>query len=180
MSNSLNWQRWSAATTGFGVRRYHNKRPLHPQDVGQHTARMLALLVIMFGNECSQALLKAVLVHDLAEGKYGDVPSPTKRMIPTLKAELDKLENEFLEGLDLEYESILGERERRWLKLVDYLEGYLYSDEEVALGNTAFAPTRARFAEYINGLALTAKEAMAVLSVLPPNHHGPLAPGGQK
>ncbi len=171
---TLAQKRWLVVERGAAVRRYHTKTTIFPQNVGEHSFRMALLLRIMFGPGASGTLILAALTHDLAEAEYGDVPAPTKRRIPHIKEALDNVEHEYLDSHGLCFERLLGADELRRLKLADSLEGYLYSDTEVSMGNVAFVPTRLRYAQYIASLGLTPTEWQAVNGILGPDHDGPL------
>lgn len=122
------------------VQRYHTKRIIRNQTVGQHTFNMLMLLNQVHP-DCSKEMLQAVMHHDLPELMTGDIPAPIKKMHDTLGPLMDSIE----EGLAPLYREVtLTPWEETLLKWVDRMELVLWCLEEVRMGNTYCRETAER------------------------------------
>lgn len=114
-----------------GTRRYHN-RPKLNQNVKEHSWGV-ALTIITLHPKPSAALLKAAILHDCSEKKYGDFLSPAKVAFPELK-ELDKrlntlFWNDITAQYGMDYPE-LTEEEQLWLDYADLYECFLFAREE--------------------------------------------------
>ena len=63
---------------GAEVLRYHTVQTLQRETVGHHS-HGVACLVLLLDPQASARLLRAALLHDLAEQCTGDIPSAAKR-----------------------------------------------------------------------------------------------------
>jgi 5'-deoxynucleotidase YfbR-like HD superfamily hydrolase len=174
----LNW-----LYNGTETRRFHGRRMIHQQTVGEHSLRMCLLLLCV--NEWSKdasarsttdmfRLLRAAVLHDLAEHVVGDIPSPTKHDL-NINKEVDKLEAELLMtagGLPIEALSI--DLQTR-LKFVDCLDGMMTCGRERELGNTTLDDVYEQYHRYLSMLDLSPaeQELRAVVFTLWSNTHGP-------
>ncbi len=77
--------------TAFTIGRYHTMGPDYTQSIAEHVANMLALAYHVFPAP-SPELVEAVLYHDVAEVRTGDMPYPTKQAYPQLRTLLDRVE----------------------------------------------------------------------------------------
>lgn len=57
--------------------RYHTERTLREDTVGHHSFNVAAI-VMYVRPDASAALLRAALLHDVAEHVLGDIPAPVK------------------------------------------------------------------------------------------------------
>lgn len=115
------------------VARYHTKRTIRQQTIGQHSFNMLTLLLKVLPGARRELLLSCVF-HDLPELITGDVPAPVKRAHPDLKDMLDRAEWGI--GAPLYRDFLLTEEEIDLLKWADRMELVLWCLEEVRYGNT--------------------------------------------
>jgi 5'-deoxynucleotidase YfbR-like HD superfamily hydrolase len=141
---------------GSEVTRYHTLRTLQTETVGHHS-HGVAMLCVLLRPDASAALLKAALVHDLAEHLTGDMPAPAKRLYG-IGDQVNAVEAALLEGSGLSMPSLTPE-EARTLKLADNLQGLLFCARELQLGNEGAREVFDRYVEYINLPTLTAAEA---------------------
>ena len=114
------------------VKRYHCKRTLREQTVGQHTFGVLMLLRVVWPG-ARPNVIWAAMKHDLPELFTGDVPAPIKRADPILAERLNAIERE-LEPLHEHFG--LTEFEELLLKWADRMELVLWCIEEHKMGNT--------------------------------------------
>lgn len=75
------------------------------------------------------------LSHDIPERVVGDIPAPPLRMVAGLKESIGGLESLISENLGLPNEQDLNEEDYIKLKACDHLELWIWSKEQVALGN---------------------------------------------
>lgn len=122
------------------VKRYHTKRTIREQTVGQHTFGILMLLR-QVSPDCSKALLFTAMHHDLAELFTGDIPAPMKRANAQLSILLDEVEC-CLAPLYKDFG--INAEEARLLKWADRMELVLWCLEEVRLGNDYCRETASR------------------------------------
>lgn len=103
------------------------------QTVAEHSYHVAMLCLRLTGGRASVELLKSALYHDLAETMTGDVPAPAKWANPTLKSELEHIEQRFdiVNGLCV----VLTAEERLTLKYADSLECAFYAVDQLMLGN---------------------------------------------
>jgi len=121
------------AYEGGRVVRFHQHIGHQLDTDARHSHGCAMMVYFLTAGAPSVTLLMAALTHDLAEQVTGDIPYPTKRRLPGLKAAVDTLEDEILAAYELRFE--LLPRERRTLTLADSLDGMLYCASEAALGN---------------------------------------------
>lgn len=139
------------------VKRWHTEPVLHQQTVGEHTYGVVYLTLFLTDWQASRNLLIAALMHDTAERKFGDVPSPTKKLAG-IKQAMDALEDEHMERLGLTIPELSPE-EAQVLKLADNLEGGMFCAFEVRRGNRDIQTGFNNYIRYIEqmnptGLAL--------------------------
>lgn len=118
---------------GGQVRRCHTVKVIQSETVSQHSWGV-AMLLLKFYPECSKSLLIAALSHDIPEVFTGDLPAQFKHSNFALKKVLDDYEEDVLKKLNLHTD--LTQEEKHWLKACDSLDLFLYTLEEMALGNS--------------------------------------------
>lgn len=91
------------------------------------------LLLLCPKNILSMELVKAVLWHDVAERWTGDTPATAKWASPILKATLDRLEAKINNKLGITV--LLTTQQEDWLRAVDLLELYVWTQEQLFMGN---------------------------------------------
>jgi 5'-deoxynucleotidase YfbR-like HD superfamily hydrolase len=118
---------------GMNVSRYHTIRLIVPESVGHHSANV-AWLVTVLSDSPSKNLIRAALLHDVAEQHTGDIPATAKWSSKYLSSALTEMEDKFHSdnGLDMPW---LSAYEQRTLKQADMLDLCLKMVEELAMGN---------------------------------------------
>ena len=140
---------------GSEVVRYHTIHTLQRETVGHHS-HGVAMLCAIIDPDCSANLLKAALLHDLAEHETGDLPSPAKRAYG-IGAQVSELEDKLLIEANLEI-PYLFKHEERTLKLADIAQGALFCVREIGLGNSKLRVVFDRYMSYAEALNPTARE----------------------
>ena len=98
----------------------------------------------------------AALMHDMAEYRTGDIPSPSKREFG-ISEQFDELESRILrsEGLPL---PALSPEDARILKLADIAQGALFCLQEMKMGNSRMRVVFDRYMSYAKGMILLGDE----------------------
>jgi 5'-deoxynucleotidase YfbR-like HD superfamily hydrolase len=145
------------------VRRWHTKRSIHSQTVGEHTFGVVAVILHLWPDSRVN-LIKAAMWHDVPEIATGDVPAPTKRRYPELYAALQEAEHDFEEEHDLKVTLTIDERNQ--LKLADWVELVLFAWEEMQAGNKHFSSAYNNGIKYITALPCNEKDKAQALGLL--------------
>jgi len=119
------------------ITRYHTVRTLRHQSIAEHSWAV-TMLVLMVHPTASPELLKAALVHDVAEIVTGDIPATAKWKHPQIKNILDDIEAQFNARYDIDL--VLDPFETQVLKWCDMMELVLWCQEEMELGNRYATP----------------------------------------
>ena len=115
------------AYKGGYVRRWHTTNYLN-QSVAEHSWGV-ALIIIQNHPNPSANLLKAALLHDLHEVRFGDMPAPAKRRFPAIGVVEEVVKKEFFKDCSIEYPA-LTEEEQWWLDLADKIESLVFLEEQ--------------------------------------------------
>lgn len=115
------------------VLRYHTMPVIHRQTTGEHSARVALIIMEIYPNAGAE-LLRAALMHDLAEYYTGDVPAPAKWDSKFLKDALDESEEIWMINVGLRFPD-LSQFGRDVLKFADLAELVMYCMDEAVLGN---------------------------------------------
>jgi 5'-deoxynucleotidase YfbR-like HD superfamily hydrolase len=129
----VNFKRLELGRKAQRVARFHTDPTTEHQTVGAHTFGICLILLEITEGNCSPALMKAALYHDVAEALTGDTPSPLLSRFPDLKAAHVIAEKSIEMLYDLSVD--LTPEERRQLKLADGLELMLFALEDLQRGN---------------------------------------------
>jgi 5'-deoxynucleotidase YfbR-like HD superfamily hydrolase len=117
------------------VTRYHTIRMIHKQSVAEHSWGVAMVILWLYGHEHVPAsLMRAALLHDVAEVATGDMPAPVKWSSEQLSQAMINAENTFNEehGLgDLDLPMNLS----RILKFADMCELIIFCLGEANMGN---------------------------------------------
>lgn len=125
---------------GLNVTRMHTVPHIRHYDNGSHSASAaLIALELCKLNEVSEGyqfdIIKYMLMHDIAEQFVGDVPADVKRIEPTIKEVLDKVEKSWeRKNIPSKPESI-GIFGSRICKCADLIELGMFCVEEINMGN---------------------------------------------
>lgn len=122
------------------TQRCHTMQYHGTYNVAIHCFNALSLLFLLYPEEPSTVLIKAVLWHDIPERWTGDIPTTTKMSSPELKILLDGIEQRILSKLDIPDLFKLTKTQRQWLDAIDLLELYLWVLDQQALGNLTTIP----------------------------------------
>lgn len=132
------------------VRRCHTVMHQDPAyNIGLHSFNMLAMLRIL-RPEASIDLVWAIIEHDLPERLTGDFPAPVKWTGVVDSHELGELESDIIKALSLsDSVAYLSEVDARWLRGLDMLELYLWSLDQINLGNRNLYVMKNRIEKYL-------------------------------
>lgn len=119
------------------VKRWHTKTTIKDQDVAAHSWGV-ALICMKIAPQ-DHELVRAALLHDMAECESGDIPYPFKRENPDLNTILSKHEAKFEK--DNGAEVFLRPSQIRALKWADMFELMLWCKRELAMGNESMKYT---------------------------------------
>jgi 5'-deoxynucleotidase YfbR-like HD superfamily hydrolase len=145
------------------VQRWHTKRSIHRQTVGEHTFGVVAIILHLWPYSHLN-LIKAAMWHDIPEIATGDIPAPTKRKYPDLNMALQIAEHEFMVEHGL-YEG-MNSNEINRLKLADLAELVLYAHEEMQAGNKTFKVSYSNGVKYIHDMVCDEADKARVLGFL--------------
>lgn len=121
------------ACFGMDTLRWHTRPNMGTQNVGHHTSRCLWFCFALV-EKPREELLFAILSHDAAEWKVGDMPGQVKAcMSEGYQEELVNLEFATLEEMGVSLPQ-LEEWESWMVAFCDAMEGLLYSRERIACG----------------------------------------------
>ena len=126
------------------VRRWHTMPTIYDQDVGNHTTRLMHLIMWVSQGQASRDLLVRALFHDVPEVDLGDIPFQKKR-------DSDReAENEWVLAMELPTPE-LSPDEEAILKHCDLLEMGMYAAEEAGRGNRAMLDVIMNVLEWFSG-----------------------------
>ena len=140
---------------GAEVTRYHTLSTLQRETVGHHS-HGVALLVTLLQPEARAEVLRAALLHDLAEHLTGDIPSPAKRLYG-IGEQVSTVEHSLLEAAGFKLPPLTPD-EHRLLKLADLAHGALFCVREIGLGNRRMLEVFRRYMTYAEELNLQGRE----------------------
>lgn len=141
---------------GAEVLRYHTVSTLQRETVGHHS-HGVACLVLLLEPQAGARLLRAALLHDLAEQYTGDIPSPAKREYG-IGEQVDQLERRLMAEAGIAYPQ-LDPADTRILKLADIAHGALFCVRELSLGNRRMSRVYDRYLAYAHQMLLAGREA---------------------
>lgn len=113
------------------VKRFHTKRTIHTQNVAEHSWGV-ALILLQVCTPSSE-LMRAALLHDVAEIEMGDIPAPFKWDNTALTMPLAIAEAQIEKRLGVEV--YLTAPEKALLKWADMMELIMYVKSEIDMGN---------------------------------------------
>lgn len=131
--------------------RFHTGNVLRRETIGHHSHGVATLIHILHPG-CRKELLVAALLHDLAEGEWGDIPGHTKRRLG-IRDDVAQLEATEASVNYLEMPA-LSEEEDAMLKFADSAHGALYCLEELSRGNTTIHGAFDNFLDWLDKMTL--------------------------
>lgn len=141
---------------GSEVSRYHTVRTIHSETVGHHSHGVAMICMLL--DSGSHALIRAALLHDLAEHQTGDIPSPAKREYG-IGQQVSELEDRLLSSVGLAMPTLTA-KEQRSLKLADIFQGMIHCAREIQMGNSNMRTVFNRYRSYAEDMVLVGKERM--------------------
>lgn len=122
---------------GNQVKRWHTRRMIQDETVGEHTANVLALVFALSSDSTpSTALISATLLHDTAEQWTGDIPATAKWSSKALKEAADELEDDKMrENYLTPMIDEITDKEYIILKWADMLDLCYFCLNEMQMGN---------------------------------------------
>ena len=136
---------------GGYTERYHTTHTILRDTVGHHSFNVAAIIMTVWP-DASAKLLRAALLHDVAEHKTGDMPAPAKRAMG-IREVFSDYEQEAMAYAGVSYPELTPEEE--WaLKYADALDGMRFCVQERAMGNRLIDPVYYNFRDYVEELLL--------------------------
>lgn len=121
---------------GGYTERYHTHRTLLRDTVGHHSFNV-ACTILHLRPDASAALLKAALLHDVAEHKVGDMPAPAKRAMG-IREVFSAHEAKVMQEAGIAFPELMPEED--WvLEFADGIDGMRFSLQERRMGNLGIA-----------------------------------------
>lgn len=115
------------------VKRWHCEMLIKEEYVSAHSWGVATWIALLHPSP-SAALLKAALLHDIAEKKVGDLNRWAKVRFPELAHQVHAAEATVMDSLGVM--PTLDPDEESWLKVCDLLDAWLHICYERKLGNT--------------------------------------------
>lgn len=142
------------------IKRFHTVLTIGEQTIASHSWNV-AMIVMTIKPDASTNLLKAALVHDMAEIETGDIPAQVKWSCVRLANAVKDIEEDFEAEHDIIFP--LTEEEALILKIADMMELVQYVHEQWKMGNRHLEGAFIRGVDYLNRLELNheAKEMLA-------------------
>jgi 5'-deoxynucleotidase YfbR-like HD superfamily hydrolase len=112
------------------VRRWHTADFLPPQDVAQHSWNA-AILLILAKPSVTVEELKEILLHDVHELDFGDIPSPAKAQWPAIREAEAQFQQDFRESLGVPVQQ-LNVQQEVWINWADKMEGLMFLNGDAA------------------------------------------------
>ena len=135
-----------------GVLRWHTWPHLKPETLAEHQWNV-ARIIYAICPDPSPRLIREALFHDIGEIVSGDTPYPVKANNPTLKTEVDRIENqgrlEMCLPWDVPAHVELELEEKRILKLADMIDMWEWAMKESMMGNQFAGPVIGRALNHI-------------------------------
>lgn len=119
---------------GGRVERCHTVPHLGSYSNAAHSWGVAMLMHYIWPKDFPRLAL-ACLSHDVPERTVGDIPSPTFKFLPELRRKLNAIEDRVNVLLGLPELLLLSEEDHRKLKICDHLELWLWSHEQILMGN---------------------------------------------
>ncbi len=149
----MNIDRLRRYRNGLNVERLHTIAHVTPYSNGSHScnAALVALeLCEINGLDIYQqfAIIKYMLLHDIAEEYTGDIPSDVKRQNPDLKSVLDDIEAKW-EKHNIPDMPELEPEDKDIAKCADLIELGMYCLDELYMGNKNMEHVLSNVVRYI-------------------------------
>lgn len=136
-----------ATREGGATERCHGTPHHGSYSVGLHSYNAVSLLLRLHPGP-SIELVKALMWHDVVERWTGDVPAPAKWAHEGLRNALTELEETLERHWDIKQP--LTKTEGLWLHWCDLMEFYMWTEEQLALGNRNVSSAQGRVLERLD------------------------------
>lgn len=137
--------RFDSLRAAGGVKRFHTHHTVVTDTVAAHSWGVACLVDLLYAGRAPAHMLRAAMYHDSAEGEYGDIPSPTKRLLNS--EALRTMEDQWMRERGLFV--TLSPFERHVIKLADVLDGLTFCAEETQRGNRTLIPIWNKYYQYL-------------------------------
>lgn len=141
---------------GADVQRCHTIRTIGEYSVGHHSFNILAMLRLLKPNaDVPIEVIYAIIDHDIPERLTGDIPAPTKWSGLVDRGALNLFEDLLISkiaGKSYEHSVLPTLDDGKWLPWIrglDILELYLFTLDQIAMGNKIVDKMRIRIDQYI-------------------------------
>lgn len=135
------------------IQRCHTIRTIGEYPIGQHSFNMLLILRVLWP-DAPKELLWAIIEHDIPERLTGDIPSPSKWAGIVDKALLSEFERLLMITLyGTHHEGDLSEHLASWLRGLDILELWMFTQDQIMLGNQNFHSMALRIDRFMKSSA---------------------------
>jgi 5'-deoxynucleotidase YfbR-like HD superfamily hydrolase len=156
--------------------RYHTHRTLLRDTVGHHSYNVVCIIMHL-EPKASAALLRAAILHDVAEHVLGDMPGPAKRAMPDYIADGERRFS------DATFREVFGDAEEAamasagvsypdltphegWLlKMGDAIDGMRFCTQERAMGNKVITEIYNTYVRYVSELLSDARDGDRAVSL---------------
>ena len=115
------------------IRRVHTMPHHGTYSNAEHSYNVLSLLFVLYPGTPSPELIRSTLWHDVAERWTGDMPGPMKYVSQVLADHVEHIEERCLMAMGLG--PSLTDEEETWLTALDKIELWLWSADQIAMGN---------------------------------------------
>lgn len=135
MENERTVEKMCILMRGTETKRMHTRPIISEYTVGKHSCGVAFFCMLLMGDSVNVQVLKAALLHDIAEQFTGDVPHTFKQAHIEASYLLRGAEKAFEEHFDFDAVTDLTLVERDILKAADILELMYFCVKERSLGN---------------------------------------------
>lgn len=139
---------------GGNVARFHTHPTLRTDYVGHHSYNGACIVMVLRPGR--DDLVVEFLKHDMAEWKFGDMPAPAKRAMPsyegaTFREVFGICEENAMRDAGIPVRE-LNEADAWLIKLADSMDGMRYCIQERRMGNVGIAECYDNFEAYVGEL----------------------------
>lgn len=135
------------------VKRYHALFTVQEQTVAAHSWRVAVLVRVLLEHDCNERVLWAALTHDFGEYITGDMPADIKMKLG-VGLKMEEMENQVLRTLSLDDPRglELTPLEKKALRVADCIDGLLFCNRELSLGNLSIVHVKERYMMYLQDI----------------------------
>ena len=125
------------------VKRWHVYPVLRQQNIGEHSFNIMQIMDTIFHTHPQYLrLLRGAMHHDMGEIQSGDIPYGAKKSLPnSCKKAIEEIETDACRSMRIEL-PLLTQEEQDIIKFCDLAEMWLFSLQELCMGNRMAQPIR--------------------------------------